>query len=60
MAEPIVRISRLSSWYGRGKDRRQVLRDVSLELAPGEALGVVGESGCGKSVLLESLIHRKK
>ncbi len=27
------------------------LRDVSLDLAPGRRLGVVGESGCGKSML---------
>ena len=32
----------------RGVDR-VVLRDVSLAVAPGEAYGLVGESGCGKS-----------
>jgi len=32
-----------------GKDR-QVLRDVVLSVAPGEALGLVGESGAGKSM----------
>ncbi len=56
MAEPIVRIRHLSSWYGRGRGRRQVLRDVSLELASGEALGIVGESGSGKSTLAKCVL----
>ena len=42
MTEPIIRIAHLNSWYGRGKDRKQVLRDVSLTLNPGEVLGIVG------------------
>ena len=36
------------SYTVRGIDR-QVLRDVSFSIAPGEAYGLVGESGCGKS-----------
>ena len=56
MAEPIVRVAHLSSWYGRGRERKQVLRDVSLDLFPGEALGIVGESGSGKSTLAKCVL----
>ena len=56
MTEPIVRLSHLNSWYGRGKERKQVLRDVSLTLNPGEVLGIVGESGSGKSTLAKCVL----
>ena len=56
MAESIVRVSHLNSWYGAGKSRKQVLRDVSLTVAPGEVVGVVGESGSGKSTLAKCVL----
>ena len=56
MAEPIVHLRGLNSWYGTGRSRRQVLRDVSLDLYPGEVLGVVGESGSGKSTLAKCVL----
>jgi len=57
MAEiPIAEVSHLSSWYGRGKSRTQVLKDVSVSLRRGEVLGIVGESGSGKSTLVKCLL----
>ncbi|MEV8596885.1 ATP-binding cassette domain-containing protein [Streptomyces sp. NPDC052012] len=44
-----------------GYDRRApVVRDASLTLAPGEAMGLLGPSGCGKSTLarVAALLHR--
>jgi peptide/nickel transport system ATP-binding protein len=35
--------------YRVGGEDRRVLRDLNLSIAPGEAYGLVGESGCGKS-----------
>jgi peptide/nickel transport system ATP-binding protein len=33
-----------------------IVRDISFEVAPGEILGVIGESGCGKTTVLTSLL----
>ena len=57
MAEQLlVNIQGLNSFYGRGRERKQVLRHVSLTLAPGEVLGIVGESGSGKSTLAKCIL----
>lgn len=35
----------------------QAVRDVSFSLKAGEVLAIVGESGCGKSVLCKSILR---
>src|SRR5919199_1102869 len=44
---PLLEIASLSVGYGQGP----VLRDVSLRVNSGDVLGLVGESGCGKTTL---------
>lgn len=41
----------------RARTQLQAVRDVSFTLAPGKTLGVVGESGCGKSSLARALLR---
>jgi len=49
---PVLSVQALGVRFGR----QQVLRDISLDLPVGQTLVVLGESGCGKTVLLKSLI----
>ncbi|MBZ6075755.1 ABC transporter ATP-binding protein [Microvirga puerhi] len=46
---PVLELKNLGVAYGRGAASVQVVHDVSLAVERGEALGIVGESGCGKS-----------
>ncbi|HHY94081.1 MAG TPA: ABC transporter ATP-binding protein [Firmicutes bacterium] len=52
----LLDIRGLSTVYPTEKGRVQAVRDVSLRLARGDILGLVGESGCGKSATLLSIL----
>jgi putative ABC transport system ATP-binding protein len=49
---PIVEIKNLSKSYRRGNQLLQVLQDITLDIAEGEFLALMGPSGSGKSTLL--------
>jgi energy-coupling factor transport system ATP-binding protein len=53
---PMLTINRLSAAYGK----REVLRDIDLEIAPGELVALMGRNGSGKTTLLRSIMgfHR--
>ncbi|MBP2477276.1 peptide/nickel transport system ATP-binding protein [Crossiella equi] len=55
---PLLDVRELSVRFrlGRGRPEVHAVTDVSFALAPGQLLALVGESGCGKSVLAAALL----
>ena len=52
----ILSVKNLCVSFMTDSGKVQVVEDLSLEIASGEMLGLVGESGCGKSVTAMSLV----
>ena len=62
--DPILKVEHLQTWYplkkgvfGRVYDYVKAVDDVNLEVFEGETLGLVGESGCGKTTLGRSILR---
>ena len=53
---PLLQVHNLSVSFYTPKGEVQALRGINFDLAPGEILAVVGESGCGKSVMCKTLM----
>ena len=63
-AQPLLTVRGLAKsfvlnggWFGRSASRLRAVDRVSFEIRKGETLGVVGESGCGKSSTARLLMH---
>lgn len=62
--EPILKVQDLCTWYpikkglfGKTHDFVKAVDHVSFEVFPGETLGLVGESGCGKTTLGRTILR---
>ena len=54
--EPLLKVENLAVSFTTEGGSFRVVDDVSFTLAAGQTLGLVGESGCGKSVTALSLL----
>jgi putative ABC transport system ATP-binding protein len=52
---PIISVRDVRRSYGRGPNRFDALKGVSLDIAEGESVAIVGKSGSGKSTLMHVL-----
>jgi len=55
MAE-ILKVHKVWKWYGRGRTRIDILRDINFEIKEGEFVCIIGPSGSGKSTLLRIIM----
>jgi peptide/nickel transport system ATP-binding protein len=57
MAEPILQVRDLSTFFFADEGIVRAVDGASFDLYPGRTLGIVGESGCGKSVTARSILR---
>jgi putative ABC transport system ATP-binding protein len=52
---PVVRVEHLSKHFGSGTARVDALRDINMDVYPGQVVGLMGPSGSGKTTLLNCI-----
>jgi len=54
-AEPVISLRHVNHWFGSGDTRKHALKDISLDIQPGQIVICTGPSGSGKTTLLTML-----
>ena len=57
MTGALLSVRGLTAQFARDGRPAQVVKGISFDIAPGEAVGFVGESGCGKSVTARAIMR---
>jgi oligopeptide/dipeptide ABC transporter ATP-binding protein len=55
--EPLIQIRNLKKYFKIGERTLKAVNGLNLELYPGETVGLVGESGCGKSTAGRTILR---
>ena len=55
--ETILEVNNLKKYFPVGGRTLHAVDDITFSINKGETLGVVGESGCGKSTMGRTLLH---
>lgn len=56
-SENIIEVRDISTEFKVGKNHIKIVKDVSLDIKRGQILSIVGESGCGKSVTIHTIVN---
>lgn len=57
MESAVLKVEKLNTMFKKKQGEVKILKDISFNLKKGRVLGIVGESGCGKSITVNSIIN---